>query len=155
MQPLCAGLSFPASVGTTAEAGNNYGCLRSVPNPAWYFLRMATPGEMRTLLRGIADVDFALWGPYPALNDALGACGSLPAPIDCSYSAAPTETPRVPSTSQVGDYYVLLFTNFANVPQDVSFERTGGPGTTSCDVLSSPAIPCTSHSGHWVTRPTH
>ena len=79
MQPMCAGLSFPAAVGSTVEeTGNDYGCLQRAPNPAWYYLRMATPGEMRMLLSGSADVDFALWGPYPSLESAVSTCGVLP-----------------------------------------------------------------------------
>ena len=65
----------------------------------------------------------------------MGSCGRLPAPVDCSYSTSPSERPTVPSTSAAGDYYVLLFTNFANVQQDVSIERTGGLGGTSYYVV--------------------
>lgn len=103
--PFCAGntsgVTFPATTGTpatTAEAGPNYGCLGSEPNPAWYFLQINTPGSLDILIQGQTasggvgfDVDFICWGPFSSL---AGACNSLTAAniIDCSYSGSPTET---------------------------------------------------------------
>ena len=54
MEPICTseGARFAASVGTSAEAGNDYGCLGDVSNPAWFYLRMALAGDLRTLLGG-------------------------------------------------------------------------------------------------------
>ena len=118
MEPICtdSGVTVAAQVGgSSAPTGNSYGCLGSTPNPAWYYMRIHTGGLIETLLAGSQDVDFALWGPYADVNAASGACGALPSPIDCSYSAAPTERPTVPATSSAGEVYILLFTNYANV----------------------------------------
>jgi hypothetical protein len=69
MAPICTsnGAAFAAAVGTIAQAGNNYGCLRSQPSPAWYFLRVAQPGRIEMRLAGTHDVDYALWGPSSAI----------------------------------------------------------------------------------------
>jgi hypothetical protein len=117
MSPTCtdSGLSFAATVGgQSAAVGNSYGCLGSVPNPAWFYLLIRTGGMIETILVGQHDVDYALWGPYTSVSAARGACGTLPVPLDCSYSAAETERPTVPSSSVAGDVYVLLFTNYAD-----------------------------------------
>ena len=138
MRPVCTadGLKFPAGVNSgSAESGNNYQCLSTTPNPAWYYLQIDQAGGIVMALSSTSDIDFALWGPYDNIAAAIAACGSLPAPKDCSYSPAAVETPEVPGGAQTGKVFVLLLTNYANVEQEVSIERTGGPGTTSCDVL--------------------
>jgi hypothetical protein len=72
------------------------------------------------------------------LSDVRDTCGELPAPVGCSYSSSVTERPVVPDAAQSGEHYLLLFTNFANVPQDVRLVKTGGPGTTACDIIPPP-----------------
>lgn len=143
MEAICTsdGATFAASTDITAETGNDYDCLGTQPNPAWYYLEISTAGEINTLLSGSNDVDFALWGPYSSKSDAVSACGSLPTPVDCSYSSSVTETPTIPSTSSVGDIYVVMFTNYANVEQDVSFTKTGGAGDTNCGIVSAAGDP--------------
>ena len=39
MDPICTdvGANFTANTGTSSEAGNNYGCLFTQPNPSWYY----------------------------------------------------------------------------------------------------------------------
>jgi hypothetical protein len=136
MSPICSGgASFAAITGTTAEGGNNYGCLSSPANPAWFYLQISVAGQIDTLLSGTNDVDYAMWGPYTSTSAARQACGSLPAPTDCSYSSSVSETPTIPSTAAVGEVYVLLFTNHANVTQSVTFSRTGGTGYTDCSII--------------------
>lgn len=69
--PFCTqtGSTFPASTNTTAQAGANYGCLGSQPNPAWYYLQIATSGNIMINLTNQStggssyDIDFAIWGP--------------------------------------------------------------------------------------------
>jgi hypothetical protein len=96
MSPICtsSGFTFDASVDTTCEVGmpcrdNAYGCLGSQPNPAWYYLRIAVPGQITTLLSGSADLDFAVWGPFGDVSTAIGNCGALTAPMDCRYPHHP------------------------------------------------------------------
>ena len=52
MDPICTdvGASFTANTGTSSEAGNNYGCLSTQPNPSWYYLEVATNGDIEMSL---------------------------------------------------------------------------------------------------------
>jgi gliding motility-associated-like protein len=128
--------TFPASTGAgVAEPGNNYGCLGSQPNPAWYFVEMASNGaiNIQASNSGNFDIDFALWGPFPSVATAINTCGSLPAPIDCSYSTAATEFINIPASAQTGQVYIMIITNFSNQPTTIRVEDIAGTvGTTSC-----------------------
>jgi len=140
--PFCTGTTytFPSSTSTTAPVGPNYGCLISQPNPAFYYLEIATPG---TLVIDISqadaagsgqDVDFICWGPFasPAAGCASGLTGSA---VDCSYSASASETCTIPSAA-VGDIYIIMLTNFSNVPADITFaSNTSSTATTNCAIL--------------------
>jgi hypothetical protein len=78
--PFCAGgvsgVTFPATTSTPqipAQPGPNYGCLATVPNPAWYFLQVNNPGSLNILIQGQigsppvpgTDVDFICWTDMP------------------------------------------------------------------------------------------
>ena len=142
MEPICTdvGASYPASINTTAEAGNDYDCLLSVPNPAWYYFEVATNGNIDMSLSAGNDIDFVIWGPFPNLAAAQSDCGSLSAGqvVDCSYSSTSNETPSIPG-AVAGEVYIMLITNFANVNQNISLTQTGGSGSTDCSIVN----PCT------------
>lgn len=147
--PLCADapITFPAGVNTpNAESGPNYGCLSSQPNPAWYYIRIDQTGDIEFTLQPTPqnDIDFALWGPYTDLSNAcdnltadcdglFNPCINFPSGnlVDCSFDAQATETVSIPN-GQVGEYYILLITNFSNDPTEISIELTGGTGGTDC-----------------------
>src|SRR5690606_27357684 len=120
--PFCTGstYTFPNSTGTSSEPGNNYGCLDTQPNPAWYYMEIATGGNMdigisQTSIGGSGiDVDFILYGPYSNLAQAMSYCGnhgnaSTAADpnqiVDCSYSPSPTETANI-TGAVAGQVYV-------------------------------------------------
>jgi gliding motility-associated-like protein len=141
MQPICTqvGANFPASTNTTSEAGNNYGCLGSQPNPAWYYLEVATNGNIDMSLTAASDIDFIIWGPFASLAAAQGNCGVLGGNVDCSYSGTNMETPSIPG-AVAGQVYIMLITNFANVNQNISLTQTGGSGSTDCSIVYPCAI---------------
>ena len=161
MEPICtdAGLSFTANSGgpnaSTVDPGNNYDCLASSPNPAWYYFEIATAGPIDMSLTAPQDIDFIIWGPYTDLAAAQGQCGNMGnggpgAPVvDCSYSSTNNETPSIPNT-QVGEVYVMLITNYANTVQDLSLTQTGGTGATDCNIITPD--PCLSDPGTFVTQ---
>jgi len=138
--PVCAAatefcaennISFPASTNTpNPPASNNYGCLITQPNPAWYYMSTTGAGSAIINLTSAPaqDIDFALWGPFTSLGDALGNCGSLGAPVSCSYDPASSETVSFNSGGP-GEFYILLITNFSNQPTDIT-------GTSSSTILS-------------------
>lgn len=135
-QPFCTGTTytFPASQNTTAQSGPNYGCLLSAPNPAWYYMQIQNGGPLSISMASTAgvDIDYALWGPFSTLTNV---CNQLTAaPISCSYSTAPNETATI-ANAIAGQYYILVITNFSNMPTNITFSQSGGSATTNCDIL--------------------
>jgi uncharacterized repeat protein (TIGR01451 family) len=120
----------------TINPGNNYGCLGSQPNPNWFFFRVTQGGSLNFTISGSFDIDFILYGPFTSLASAYAQCGTYGtaggAPIvDCSYSTAAVE-PVTVANSTVGEYYIILITNFSGQTQTYQFSQTGGTGTIAC-----------------------
>ena len=145
---FCTGsaITFPAGVNQASAhstaAGNNYGCLSTTPNPAWYYMEIEQPGNLTIDITNSVgqqqDLDFAIWGPFNDLNDAMSNCGnlSLSSLHDCSYSAnAYPEQVSITGASS-GDVFIILITNYSNNPCDISFTNVGGTATTNCDIES-------------------
>jgi len=139
-EPFCTdgGSTYPAGVNTgNAQSGPNYGCLGSQPNPAWYYMKIATGGDIHITETNSSnvDIDFILWGPFASQN----SCGSLTASkiIDCSYSSQPVEYIDL-STSQVGEYYILMVTNYSNSSTNITLQQTSGSGSTDCSIINPP-----------------
>ena len=161
-EPACtdAGFTFPNSTGVAdasdQEPANNYDCLGSSPNPAWFFMEIANGGAMdieieQTDAGGLGlDVDFILYGPYTSLANAQSECGNLGTNsasdynfvVDCSYSGAAIETANI-TNAQTGEVYVMLITNFSGNAGEISFNQTGGSASTNCNVLN----PCSADAG--------
>lgn len=139
--PICSGspILFTAeSNGTSAQVvnpGNNYGCLSTTPNPTWFYLEIATPGDIAIDITAGSDIDFAIWGPYPNLAAGIADCNSYPLPQDCSYSISATEQANVAGVA-ASEVYILLVTNFASVVQSISLtEAPGMTATTNCAIV--------------------
>lgn len=143
--PFCTAnpMNFPAQVNAgQAQQGPAYGCLGGQPNPAWFFMQIATPGTMSINISSTFDVDFIAWGPFPSLN---GVCNNLTGvtqvPVGggnngCSFSGSPTET-LILANAQVGQFYVVLVTNWSNQVQSINMSQTGGTGSTNCGIICS------------------
>ena len=162
--PFCSGTTttFPASTdglnspgsGPSAQPGPSYGCLFNTPNPAWYYLQIATAGTLVLNIAGSLnnDVDFICWGPFtsptaPCATGLTGGCSSFGTPslttnapcsgniVDCSYSSSATETCTI-NNATVGQYYLLLITNYEDMPQNIDLNQTGGNGSTNCNIIN-------------------
>ncbi len=141
-EPFCTGtvVTFPNQTGTSAEAGPSYGCLGSQPNPAWYYLKVGTTGNITIQIDQVdgsgsgIDVDFILWGPFTSPTGACTAGLTAGNTVDCNFSTAATETVHIPN-AVAGQYYMLLITNYANASGVVTFQQTAGPGATDCSVV--------------------
>lgn len=150
MEPICtdSGLDFTAQSGgpdaDVVDPGNNYGCLISQPNPTWFYFEISTAGNLQFDMAAGSDIDYAVWGPYADLAAAQADCGSMPAPIDCSFSISATETANI-NGAQVGEVYVLLITNYANVTQQITATQTGGNASTDCTIVTCPGA----DAGSW------
>lgn len=142
--PFCSDNTYSFPMNTSApdaEVGPDYGCLGSQPNPAWYYLQIDQAGPINIYIESTSgmDVDFICWGPFPTVS---GNCDNLTAAntVDCSFSASPTENCLIPSAA-VGEIYILLLTNFSNMPSDVVFSQTNagapGAGSSDCDILNA------------------
>jgi len=139
-RPFCTGTTynFPAGVNSgVGEAGPNYCCLQTTPNPVWYYLFIDQPGNIDIYIHSdqSQDLDFICWGPFNNIFDpcqnpetyltnsnstcddhhASGPGGGYPNgnTVDCSYDAASTEWCYIPN-AQVGQFYILLITNYSN-----------------------------------------
>ncbi len=141
--PFCSnGLNpYPAGVNVPAPpAGNNYDCLFTQPNPAWFYISVTQNGSIDFVLNNTAnlDIDFILWGPFPNLGAAISQCGNLGnggasgLVADCSYSAAPIE-PVTVANVVAGEVYILLVTNFSNQPTNIFATANAGSGDYACD----------------------
>jgi len=142
--PICSGspIIFTAqSNGTDASSvdpGNDYGCLSSQPNPSWYYLKIASSGNLVIDVTAGSDVDFALWGPYSDVATATANCGSYPTPLDCSFSGAAIEQ-VVANGVVAGEVYVLLVTNYANTVQTITVQDAAtNTATTDCSIVPLP-----------------
>ena len=138
--PFCTGTqyAFPAGVnGGDGQTGPDYNCLINVPNPAWYYLKVADPGNLIIQLQSEPprDIDFCCWGPFNYLN----CCDQLTANkvVGCAYGGSPTKTCTIPS-GLTGQYYMFVITNTQNLPCNVLFTQTGGTGSTDCSILPPP-----------------
>ncbi len=149
---------------TANEPGMDDGCIGSSYNPSWYHMRIHTGGQFIIHMEGHdpntnedRDIDFCMWGPYNDEEVSSGwACTHLTSDkiIDCNYSADPTEDVFLGYSDfehehtashgtinyhmpEVGEYYILMITNFSQQPCVISFTKApdSGPGETDCDIL--------------------
>lgn len=142
--PICSGspINFTANAGgsaaSTINPGNNYDCLFTSPNPSWYYLEIATAGNLVIDVTAGSDVDYEIWGPFPNLANAVANCNSYGVPQDCSYSPSAIEQAIVSGVT-VGQVYVLLVTNFANVVQTINInEAAANTASTNCAIVPLP-----------------
>jgi gliding motility-associated-like protein len=138
--PFCTGTTYTFSNTTGLGDQGGLECLLSTPNPTWYYLNIATAGNIDIQINQIngsglgIDVDFALLGPYSSV--AAGCANPASACVeDCSFSTAASETANIVG-AQVGEIYLLLLTNFSNQAGTITFNQTGGGGATDCTILS-------------------
>ena len=156
MEPICtdSGVQFTANDGgldaSISEPTNDYNCLGSAPNPSWYYFEISQSGDIIMSLSAPQDIDFIIWGPYSSLANAIANCGSYGTAVPdincllpgfmcdsygCSFDPSNIETPGIPN-AQVGEVYVMLVTNYANVIQNITLTQTSGSGATDCTIIT-------------------
>ncbi|HEY0047194.1 MAG TPA: hypothetical protein VGB44_10825, partial [Flavobacterium sp.] len=135
-----AGLTFQNGTGgTSAQAGIDYGCLGSEPNPAWFYLLIDEPGNLNFVISQTSDagnpidVDFIAWGPFATPNPTPAQINAA-AEVGCSYSTAATESFSITGAT-TGSYYIVLITNFSGQSGTITLTQTGGNGGTDCDIV--------------------
>lgn len=144
--PFCTDTvyNFPAGVNAgTAQAGADYTCLGTQPNPAWYYMEVLNSGPIDIYMSSTpqVDIDFSCWGPFTNQTSPCVAQLTAANTVDCSYSTAWNETVNIPN-AQAGQIYILLICNYSNNPCNINFlqSNTGTPGhgTTNCGILAPP-----------------
>ena len=163
-EPFCTTdvYEFPALNSGYSFSGPNYGCLGSSPtnkHSFWYYMRIGVAGNITILIEASFDVDFALWGPFENETDpcptAAGETGMLTANCDgfdcpnnttspnfypsgnlhdCSFDARHYEYAHVVN-GQVGQYYILLITNYSGSSGTITFQKYAGDGETDCGIM--------------------
>lgn len=117
---LCSNGVYPATInGGLAAPGPYYGCLNSAPNPSWFHFKILQDAPSLTIrLESTRDIDYICWGPF---YDSLNTCDSLTfnKVVNCSYSAEITEELNMYDLHE-GKYYILLVTNYSNLPCDIN-----------------------------------
>ncbi len=143
-QPFCTSTTpyvLPNVSGGGSVPGQGiYGCLFTVPNPTYYTLQIQTSGSIeltisQTSTAGVPiDVDFVIWGPFTS----AASCSTVSASniVDCSYSADPTEIITIPN-AVAGQFYILLVTNYNGGAGQISYQQTGGTGSSSCCTINA------------------
>ena len=138
---LCSSLGVPFTNTHQGLSTGTMGCLYTTPNPTWFYLPVSSPGMINLTVEqssninftsGMLDVDYIVYGPF---TDPVTPCAtSLTTSniVSCSYSASATEHPVIPN-AQVGQYYLLMTTNYSN---QAGFIRI------SMDNSSSASIDC-------------
>ena len=161
-EPFCTSdvYNFPALNSGYSWSGPNYGCLNTSPtshHSFWYYMRIGVAGNITILIEADFDVDFALWGPFTNQTDpcptAAGQTGMLTATCsscpnntsssanypygnlhDCSFDARHYEYAHVVN-GQVGQYFILLITNWSGSAGNITFQKYAGDGETDCGIL--------------------
>ena len=161
-EPFCTSnvYEFPALNSGYSWSGPNYGCLNESPtthHSFWYYMRIGVAGNITIKIEANFDVDFALWGPFSNQTDpcptAAGQAGMLTATCsscpnntsssanypygnlhDCSFDARHYEYAHIVN-GQVGQYYILLITNWSGSSGNITFQKYAGDGETDCGIM--------------------
>ena len=161
-EPFCTSdvYEFPALNSGYSWSGPNYGCLGTSPtnkHSFWYYMRIGVAGNITILIEASFDVDFALWGPFNNQTDPCpveagqtgmltAACNDCPNNTsqpnfypsgnlhDCSFDPRHYEYAHVVN-GQVGQYYILLITNYSGSSGNITFQKYAGDGETDCGIM--------------------
>ncbi|WP_291871635.1 isopeptide-forming domain-containing fimbrial protein, partial [Maribacter sp.] len=127
---------------TTTNPGNDYGCLSSSPNPAWFYFKASSGGSLNIIQTNsnLVDVDGAIWGPFDSITDMTSQCGAFGAPLACDYASAPGFNFSITATT--GKYYALLVTNYSGTATEISLTDGGSTASTDCraDIVTSKTV---------------
>ncbi len=167
--PFCSisNIGFPANYSDTGDnpqasttnPANNYACLETTGNPAWFYGIIGIAGGIQLSISNTSNLDlnFILYGPYPNLETALGDCDGVgqgnsqnnngygfPSSevLYCDDLSGPTASISIIGAN-AGEVFMLLVTNDSNIPTDILIEQTIGFGRFDCSILP----PCAADAG--------
>ena len=130
-----------ASVSGSCESGPDYGCMTPyiARPPYWFYMKIGVAGTFTIQITNSNnnDLDFCAWGPF---TDPVTPCTSQLTSdkiIDCDSPYNSVQECTIPSTSQVGQYYLMVITRYSSGSTTVTFSKVpnSGPGETDCGIL--------------------
>lgn len=130
-----------ASASGTCENGPDYGCMSPYTDrpPFWYYMKIGVAGTftIRITNSNDLDLDFCAWGPF---SDESTPCTSQLTSnkiIDCDSPYNSVQECTIPSSSQVGNYFLMVITKYSSGSTDITFQKkaNSGPGETDCGIL--------------------
>ncbi|MFT3981552.1 MAG: gliding motility-associated C-terminal domain-containing protein [Ferruginibacter sp.] len=143
-QPFCTSVipyTMPnVSGGSSTGGGGVFGCLATTPNPTYYTLQIQNSGPIQLTISQVntagtpIDVDFVIWGPFTSASACTGISASNI--VSCSYSSNAVEIIDIPN-AVAGQFYILLVTNFQGGAGQITYQQTGGTGSSSCCSMSA------------------
>ena len=119
--PACGNYEIGSGQGNDPIAGESSSCVGGDPNATWFFLidDQGGGGTITIANTPACDTDFVAWGPFDSPADALAACAGGISPaneVGCDFGTGPGGNINVPGSSQVGDVYLMVITNFSDDP---------------------------------------
>lgn len=140
--PFCTSSSYTFPNNTNQPNLGSVDCLLSTPNPVWYYMQIANPGNLNMNISQTdgfgfpIDVDFDLFGPFTSASNGCAAIfGGTANSVDCSYSPSASEVANIVG-AQTGEFYILLLTNYSNDAGTINFSVAGGStASTNCAIL--------------------
>lgn len=130
-----------ANPGTVCESGPDYGCMTAYTQrpPYWFHMKIAVAGTftIRITNTNNNDLDFCAWGPFTDPHTPCPNQLTSDKIIDCDSPYNSVQECTIPSSSQVGQYYIMVITKYSSGATDVSFSKVAGsgPGETDCGIL--------------------
>lgn len=131
-------ISYAAGVNAgTAQSGAYYSCLYSQPNPAWFYMQMQNNGNVTIKITSNPprDIDFCLWGPFDHPTTPCVAGLTENKVEDCSYAGGTGPEYADITDGIIGEFYILVLTNYSNQPTEVTFQQTAGEGLLNCNIV--------------------
>lgn len=130
-----------ASVTGSCESGPDYGCMSpyTARPPYWFYMKIGVAGTFTIQITNSNnnDLDFCCWGPFSDPNTPCTSQLTSNKIIDCDSPYNSVQECTIPSSSQVGQYYLMVITRYSSGSTTVTFSKVpgSGPGETDCGIL--------------------
>jgi hypothetical protein len=137
--PFCTGTlyGFNTMPGIAAPSGPDYGCLGSESSPLWFSIHVTSAGPLTITGQGLdssdnaLDIDFIYWGPFSSLSGVCYTQLDAAHILGCDYTTSNLINVDIPFASS-GSYYMVMISNYAGIPANISYAQTAGSGVASC-----------------------
>lgn len=138
---LCNSLGLPFANTHQGISNGAMNCLNTTPNPTWFYMPISSPGTISLTIEqssniyfgvGMLDVDYVVYGPFTNPTTPCLSSINNNNVVSCSYSTSAIETATI-TNAQVGQYYLLMTTNYSNVAGFIRISMNNNSSTGSID----------------------